>query len=155
MRAHGLYERSDWARVLASASPSPGRLVHRLDRDDRFHYLVPFRSPRGTVAIASVDARTGDYQRAALLPKRDPTRVSAEEATKLVAGRRLELPNDQGRLLVRKQAMALYPQLVWRPCRESLSPFYPFYLFIVGDRRIYVRVDGYVFTSLTLDSKGI
>jgi hypothetical protein len=157
LRAYGLYERKDWAQTLGQSRPSPGFLVQRLDRDDSFYSLVPFRTKRGTTAIASVDARFGDYLQAVLLPRPrgDFFRLGPEAALKLVAGRRIELGDDAGRLLVRKEALCLYPHLVWRPCRESLSPYYPFYMFTVGRRRLYVRIDGAVFASLTLNQKGI
>ena len=71
---------------------------------------------------------------------------------KMIAG--LQRPTG-GRLLVRKDAVCMYPHLVWRPCRESLSPYFPFYMFTVGGHRLYVRIDGPVFASLTLDMKGI
>lgn len=150
IRAYGLYKRKEWSKALNDSRPSPGRLVHRLDQDDKFYSLVSYRSARGTTVVASVDARAGVYQRAGLLfkPREDPIRVSAEEAMRIIAGQRIKLPDGSG-LLVRKGALAMYPHLVWRPCRESLSPFSPFYMFTVGNRRLYVRVDGAVFSSLT------
>ena len=57
--------------------------------------------------------------------------------------------------MVRKEAFCLYPALVWRPCLESLSPFYPFHLVTVGDHRIYIRVDGRVFTKLHTNIAGV
>ena len=48
----------------------------------------------------------------------------------------------------------MLPNLWWRPCRESLSPYLPFYRFEfleLPDRRghtFYVRLDGEVFTSV-------
>ena len=81
----------------------------------------------------------------------DPVLVKAdaslEEVTVLEA-RRFELPDRKGRLLVRKEAICIFPTLVWRPCRESLSPYWPFYMLTVGDARLYVRIDGAVFTAL-------
>lgn len=71
--------------------------------------------------------------------------LTLDQAFKTVVGRRFELGGDRGRLLVRKDAVCLYPHLVWRPCRESLSPYYPFFMFTLGNERLYVRVDGAVF----------
>ena len=31
---------------------------------------------------------------------------------------------------------------------ESLSPYYPFHMIIIGDHRLYIRSDGKVFTEL-------
>jgi hypothetical protein len=66
-----------------------------------------------------------------------------------------ELGDRLGKLLVRREAFCLYPTLVWKPCRESLSPFWPFHMFTVGSHRIYVRVDGEVFTALHDTERGI
>jgi hypothetical protein len=72
-----------------------------------------------------------------------------------IVGNRFELGKRQGRLLVRKEAVCMYPTLVWKPCRESLSPFWPFYLFTVGAYRLYVRIDGAVFTTLHDQDRGL
>jgi hypothetical protein len=157
LRDYGLLERKEWSAALRSAKPQPGVLVQRLDRLDSYYALVPFDTNRGTVAYAAVDARWGDYLQAVLLPRpQSPkSRLTLEQAFKSVLGKRIELGERQGRLLVRKEAVCMYPHLVWRPCLESLSPYYPFYMFVVGRHRIYVRIDGAVFTALTLDVKGI
>jgi hypothetical protein len=169
LRRRGLYARKgEWSSALAQASPGAGHLVQRLDRDDTFYSLVPFNvtAPRSkrtrtqrsarTSVVALIDARTGEYLRAARLPspRSGFVDLNLAKAEKRVANRNIELGNDRGPFFVRKEAMVGYPHLVWRPCRESPSPFYPFYMFIVGSRRIYVRIDGEVFPSLTVDTAG-
>lgn len=72
-----------------------------------------------------------------------------------LVGRRLDLPDRLGRILVRPEALCQYPLLVWKPCRESLSPYFPFHLFTAGDQHIYVRTDGAVFTRLHDTDRGI
>jgi hypothetical protein len=157
LEQYGLYERKDWRAALSKAKAQPGVLVQRLDRIDSYYALVPFETSGRTVAFAAVDGRWGDYMQAVLLPRaqRARSRLTLEQAFKLIVGKRIDLGSRKGRLLVRKEAVCLYPHLVWRPCLESLSPYYPFYMFTVGNDRIYVRIDGAVFTSLTLDLKGI
>jgi hypothetical protein len=157
LQEYGLYGRKDWGRALRGAEPARPILVQRLDCLDSYYWLVPLRKERGTVVVASVDGRWGDYLQAVLSPKPRGNlfRFGPEEALELVAGKRIELGEDRGRLFVRKQALCMYPYLVWRPCRESLSPYYPFYMFTVGDHRLYVRIDGMIFASLTLDPKGL
>ena len=157
LRQYGLYERKDWRAALSKATARPGVLVQRLDRIDSYYALVPFEIKSNLVAFAAVDARWGDYLQSVLLPRRQKarSRLTLEQAFKLIVGKRFDLGDRHGRLLVRKEAVCLYPHLVWRPCLESLSPYYPFYMFTVGNHRIYVRIDGAVFTSLTLDVKGI
>jgi hypothetical protein len=156
LKQYGLFERKDWG-ALRKAKAQPGVLVQRLDRIDSYYALVPFETNGRTVAFAAVDGRWGDYMQAVLLPKAQPakSRLTLAQAFKSIVGKRLNLGERRGRLLVRKEAVCMYPHLVWRPCLESLSPYYPFYMFTIGNDRIYVRIDGAVFTSLTLDMKGI
>jgi hypothetical protein len=72
-----------------------------------------------------------------------------------IIGPVVELPDRRGRIRVRDEAVCHYPTLVWRPCRESLSPLYPCHLFTVGSERIYVRSDGAIFTALHYLERGI
>jgi hypothetical protein len=81
--------------------------------------------------------------------------MEREAALKTVVGRIVELPDRVGRLRIRPDALCQYPHLVWKPCRESLSPYYPFYMFTVGAYRVYVRSDGAVFTELHATDHGI
>jgi hypothetical protein len=160
LQEHGLTKRKQWAAALKSVTPGEAVLVQRLDRLDSFYWIVPLQRRRAQVpAAVSVDARSGEYRQAIVLPK--PDEAAAFEAPKTeavlesIAGRRFELPDRLGRLLVRPEAVCVHPTLVWRPCRESLSPFYPFRMVTVGAHRLYVRLDGAVFTSLTLGQHGI
>jgi hypothetical protein len=157
LKQYGLFQRKDWGAVLRKAKEQPGVLVQRLDRIDSYYALVPFETNKGVVAFAAVDGRWGDYMQSVLLPnpQKAGARLTLEQAFKLIVGQRVDLGGRKGRLLVRKEAVCMYPHLVWRPCLESLSPYYPFYMFTVGNERIYVRIDGAVFSSLTLDMKGI
>jgi hypothetical protein len=158
LKEYGLYERGVWRKALQNTRPGEPVLVQRLDRLDSFYYIVPMQASRKRVPVlASVDARFGYYRQAValqsgthLLPQ-----VKREALLERVVGQRFELEDRLGRLLVRKEAWCLYPTLVWRPCRESLSPFYPFHMFTAGAHRLYVRIDGAVFTTLHIDDRGI
>lgn len=155
LKEYGLVERKEWQGVLRNSKPSPGMVVERLDRPNNFYSLVPFVKGKRTVAYVSVDARYGDYLQSAVLPDVKSQFISREQAFKLVVDKRIELGDRRGRLYVREDAICMYPHLVWRPCKESLSPYFPFYMFTVGRFRLYVRVDGVIFASLTLDLPGI
>jgi hypothetical protein len=157
LKAYGLLKRKDWSQKLRNAKPATSTMVQRLDHADTFYALVPFESSDGISALALVDGRWGNYLQSVLLPylEKESARLTREQAQERVVGKRVDLGHGRGRLLVRKEAVCMYPHLVWRPCLESLSPYYPFYLFTVGNQRVYVRVDGPVFTSLTLDVKGV
>lgn len=160
LREYGLIERKGWAPALKGAEAGEAVLVQRLDRLDSFYWIVPFRRRGGKVSTAvSVDARSGEYRQAIALPEaRAATAfqtLDSDATLEQIAGKRYDLPDRLGRLLVRREAVCVYPTLVWRPCMESLSPFYPFRMVTVGAHRLYVRIDGAVFTSLTTGQHGI
>lgn len=158
-RRFGLLERKEWAEVFERAQPSAPVLVQRLDVADSFYCLVPFVDHRGTVAaVIDVDGRFGDYRQAMALPEPEANLLSVMDDKAVLertVGRRLELEEGRGSLLLRPEAFCLYPMLVWRPCLESLSPFLPFHMITVGDRRVYVRIDGEIFTTLHTHIPGV
>jgi Papain-like cysteine protease AvrRpt2 len=159
LERHGLFARKDWKRALSNTQPGTPMLVQRLDETDSYYFIVPLkrRRKRITAAIA-VDARFGDYRQAIALPPGGSsilTTLDSKMVLKQIVGHTLEIGEMQERLRVRKEGYCLYPTLVWRPCLESLSPFFPFHMVTVGNERIYVRLDGKIFTALHIDIPGI
>jgi peptidase C39-like protein len=146
-----LTERKRWRAALQSVKPLAPLLVRRLDLPDTWYYIVPLqRSARRTTVVGRIDARSGMYRGAVALPagRESYSVLAREKVVSRVADRRFELPSLRGRILVRKEAICLYPTLVWKPCLESLSPYWPFYMISVGTDTIYVRIDGAIFTAL-------
>ena len=154
----GLVKREGWADALRNARPGDAILVQRLDRLDRFYWIVPMLKQRRLSAAVSIDARYGDYSQSIRMPEpaRDVIGFADDKAVlDHIVDQRFDLPSLEGRVLVRREAICVYPHYVWRPCLESLSPFYPFRMVTVGGHRLYIRIDGAVFTSLTLGLHGI
>lgn len=157
-KRYGLHERENWALALRDTTPKTPMLVQRLDAVDSYYYIVPFEDARGVRAAVSVNARTGDYRQSIMVDRGETgilTGLDDERIRKLTIGRVLDLPNRQGRLHIRREAFSLSPTLVWRPCLESLSPFYPFHVITIGAHRVYVRVDGRIFTELHTEIPGV
>jgi hypothetical protein len=152
---YGLRKREDWAKALEGTEPGEPLLVQRLDLPDTYYYIVPMQTNREDVSAAvSVDARYGMYNQAAALADRRRVlfpRLEPESALKLVVGRKFDLEDRKGMLLVRPESICLFPTLVWKPCRESLSPFWPFYMITAGGHRLYIRIDGRIFTRLHIE----
>ena len=48
-----------------------------------------------------------------------------------------------------KGKIIIDPILVWKPCVESYSRFLPFYKVKMGNKTVYVRIDGKVYPRLT------
>jgi hypothetical protein len=150
LSAYGVAERPGWQKPLSGRRTGKPQLVQRLDRVDTFYYMVPMLMSNNRVgAMTLVDALDGTYfQCAALSAPPAVKSFDAAAALKLCLGRRFMLPNNRGSLLVRAEAASVHPVMGWRPCAESKSPYQPFYIVIIGPDRLYVRIDGAVFTEL-------
>jgi hypothetical protein len=76
-----------------------------------------------------------------------PAEAQKELAKKLFQ-KPIDLGKRDGKLTVRDGAHCFYPAMVWKPCQESRSPYYPFYMVTVGNRQIYIGYDGKIYTEL-------
>ncbi|HEX4578321.1 MAG TPA: hypothetical protein VH117_13275 [Edaphobacter sp.] len=158
LKAYGLATRENYSRALDRAKFGEGVLVQRLDLPDTFYWIVPATEGSFNTLAVAVDAKSGLYMQSAVHANPEGNLLqfgSTEEVAKSIIGKVVELPNGGVRIPVRREALCQYPRLVWMPCRESLSPFYPFHMFTIGSERIYVRTDGAIFTSLRTGDRGI
>jgi intein/homing endonuclease len=143
-----------WERAVVGTEPGQPILVERQDlKPPRLYYIVPYIDGEGNVPLlAHVDAdESGELAGVVAAPEgtthfRDA--LTRQEVIERFAGRDVEV----GERTVSLEAEQLYEHLVWQPCKESLSPFWPFYRFDVGEageeNRVYIRIDGQVFTAL-------
>lgn len=154
-----LPNRKGYSDAFKDTRPSKPVLVHRLDKTDSFYYIIPYeqKEKKATAAVA-VDGRFGDYQQTIALPPGGSHILSGldrDEILESVKGQEIRLECSRESIVVREEAFCLYPALVWRPCLESLSPFWPFHMVTIGDHRIYIRVDGRIFTKLHTHIPGV
>jgi hypothetical protein len=155
--SYGLLQRERFG-VFTKLAFSEPILVQRLDLPDSFYYIIGAGESQRVQGAVMLDAKTGNYLQSAV--HADPKgslfaiRPRAEVARSII-GTTVELPNLAGLVPIRQEAVCQYPTMVWKPCRQSLSPLYPFHLFTVGEQRIYVRIDGKVFTQLDAPWKGM
>jgi len=147
---HYLMEDKLFQKALDGAQPSDPILVQRLDLPDAYYYLVPMLRKDTVTALISIDGLYGNLGGARALPEpvRWPFVDGKEVFEKIIEKKHIELGDRRGKLVVRKRAHCFYPIMVWRPCKESRSPYYPFYMVTVGDNRIYIGYDGTVYTEL-------
>jgi len=146
-----LSNRKHWKASVANVRPQRPILVQRLDHPDSFYYIVPLGGSENRAAAAvALDALYGHYLQLISLRDHKGTviGVDSKRALALILNRTQELENFGGRVLVRPETVCTCETLVWKPCRESLSPFFPFYRFTAGGTTLYVRIDGAVFTAL-------
>lgn len=146
--------------ILSRTEPGNPLLVKRLDKLNRYYYLVPMRNSNGVKAYSEVDARFGEFLGINLLekamkrhrmPRRVSTRYLAQRLYKQTRGK-IELKKQKKVLKLFPEAISVSSTMVWMPCQESYSPSMPFYLYTIGTTPIYLRIDGAIFTDLTTPS---
>ena len=140
--ARGLERTDAGRRAAAGAQAGTPRLVRRLDASGRDYYLVPWEDSRGVVAIVHVDGASGEMASMVVLP--------------IAVMRVIPTPDEARRAVANSlgQSPAGALELVWRPCRESASPFQPLYRVPLADGEAFVAVSGSVHRELTPFGKG-
>lgn len=155
LKTHNLLEDKRVADIVSSGRPGKPISVLRLDRANTYYYLVPWEQEGRVAAITQVDARFGEFLglhlREAPLEKEF---LHREEVLKSIANEKIQLSDMMGRVKLDPEIACLSPTLVWQPCWESWSPHLPFYQFTIGEHKLYVRVDGEVFSRLTTTGRG-
>jgi len=130
----------DFSGKLSAGKPN---LVQRLDKDDDFYYLVPLVDQNNqTHCLISIDGRYGYMKEARFVSGFEGIYVdplSPEEILNIL-GRRLYIESKKRSIPIHRKALCIYPTLVWRPCLESLSPYDPFHMVIVGQHRFYISL---------------
>ena len=140
-----------WQVALKEAVPESPLLVQRLDREDRFYYIVSFKRASGATCRMLVDTASGEYTEAGGVESGGATLTSWIQAQTWLAsigsGSRVAFRSGATRTL-RPEAITIGRVLGWKPCRESSSPFKPFYLIYSGLDIFFLRVDGKLFDAL-------
>jgi hypothetical protein len=146
---HDLLMDKLFAKALEGAQPIHPILVQRIDLPDTFYYLVPMTMEEGVTAMLSVDGLYGNFRGGQVFvkPLKRPF-IDREKVIKKVLSQPIELGEKFGRLVIREGTFCFYPIMVWRPCQESRSPYYPFYMITVGNRNIYIGYDGTIYPEL-------
>ena len=138
--------------ALHSAEPTSQTLVQRIDRKDAYYFIVTFTSASRETARFIIDGFGGKLMQASGItePEKSLQRyVSPHEALdRMVTARAAS--RMKWEFECRREHVGLHPVLVWKPCKQSLSPFLPFYQFSVGNSFVYLRVDGELFSELKI-----
>ena len=136
--------------ALDSAEPTAPTLVQRIDRKDAYYFIVTFNIGSRETARFIIDGFGGKLTEISGVTESDkslPRYVSSQEALDRMltvrAASKLKWAFE-----FRREHVGLHPVLVWKPCRQSPSPFLPFYQFSVGSSLVYLRVDGQLFSEL-------
>jgi hypothetical protein len=146
---YGLTGRDPWRTALATASPGEPILVEREDVNPRRHYyIVPFVSDNQQIPfLVHVGGEpSGAFAGSIAAPSGASTHLAQAFPRNRVIDDFADREVQVGERRVSPRADQLLGHLVWRPCAESLSPYWPFYRFDAdaAGRRVpvYVRIDG-------------
>lgn len=147
---YNLQQDKKFAEAFEGTTPGKPQLIQRLDSPNEFYYLVPFLNYKEKISVvAKMDALFGNIQGATGLKKPLEKLIISQDVVKeKVIGQSIELGRKMGKLKVHPEAYCLYPTLVWKPCYESRSPYYPFYMITVGSHQIYIGYDGKIYPEL-------
>ena len=117
-------------------------LVEHLDDARGAYYLVPWNSSHGIELIVRLNASNGEFLGLSELAEPHMSVfLSADDAEQQA---RASLPGfDFGR-----------PRCVWRPCRQSTTPYRPFFELPYEGGKVYVDMDGVVHERLTPLGRG-
>ena len=128
----GAIERARTALSLGREIPGSAAHVARIDRPGTGYYLVRFGAENATLAVAAVDAASGEVLSYAKLPGSGPhLAVTAEEATRRAGAKPIGTPH-----------------LVWRPCRASFSMLFPLWEIPTAMGSVYVDQQRRLWTVL-------
>lgn len=135
--------------ALDGAVPGEPTLVQRLDMPGIYYYLAPIKRQKSITAMAIMDAGEGKLDGFTVYQK--PIKkflMSRKEVTKKISGQIVDLGENRGKLVFLEGTFDVSPTMVWKPCRESLSPYYPFHVATIGDKHVYIGYDGTVYPVL-------
>lgn len=150
-----LHETKATARVARAKFGAP-LLVRRLDDEKKFYYLTPSLDGSSVIGYAQTDALHGNLESLyALKRAAKPFELDAKKIEASLVNQRIELAQEKGLFKLAKGQFKVEPTLVWRPCRQAYSPHLPFWRIMAGPFIFYKRIDGPVFSALTLNGKGI
>jgi hypothetical protein len=149
-----LFRRIPGLKNIAKKNINPGKpvLIKHLGFKNKYYYLTPVMDNNKTIySIVSNDARYGNFREAGYASQAGSS-LSFQQLTKNEIYKILEENfnlSEGASIKLFKNTIVINPMMVWKPCRESLSPLVPFYLVHVGEENLYVRMDGEVFKKLT------
>lgn len=148
---HKLGNEGPLDKALASVRTTDAQLVRRLDYQDEYYYLVGLRYGEKVAALARIDALYGAFLGAHISDKKKDGHLILDRDRALRMLREhpvIDLGDKLGRVPIREGAFCLYPSLVWRPCKESRSPYCPFYQVALESRVIFIGYDGRTYPAL-------
>ena len=123
--------------LVTSIAPTP-RSGRRLPD----YFIVSVQRGKGVSARFAHDAETGAFLEAEAVRTADGVLPEYVDPTQPLPIKGATTP-----------AIATH-ETVWQPCAESASRFLPFFRFLVQGQPVYLRADGVLFETLTVNLRG-
>jgi hypothetical protein len=123
---------------VGSLTPARAWRIRRVDQPGEVYYLVVFGEVQASIGVAAVDAVRGEVMTSATLPGKGPhLAIDAKTAVQLSG-----LP------------IGAQVELIWKPCRASLSLLYPIWQVSSRKKTIYIDQQGVVWQELVAAGPG-
>ncbi len=162
---HRLNTREGWQAILAN--PIFGNHIKVEQENGKNFDLIPLLNPQKQIAVLiKIASDTRAYQGALKVFPDKYLFPKTSQPGKLLSDIRANIQRELARknldnsdTQIKKWTTALdkkvtITQAMWVPCNESISSFFPFYeISLDGVTKLYVRIDGEVFSSLTPDKR--
>ena len=155
---YGLINKDFLPEQIKTPKAATPILVKRIDRANDYYYIIPILgNDNRQHGLVNIDARHGNFKQSAF-PKNNGYIIeykpfSKKEISKLI-NTELGLKAEKKNQILHKD-ITISPIWVWKPCEESLSANFPFQVAVYGHTVYYIRVDGVVFTKLSVRGKGM
>ena len=152
-----------WANAFGNTLSQQPLLVESEEPSDAY-YLVEFRRETRTTGLMTINAISGEPQEIAGIGEDPADRTLAlfkfyhrDEIPPLLDNRVI-LMNPSRRITIKAANLNVQTNLYWVPCDQSVEAVQPFYLVDhvtdTASDRVYVRVDGEVFPTITRLGRG-
>jgi hypothetical protein len=160
MIAYGVIDPESSRGISPDPTPGAPLLVKVLDEPDENYYLIGLQhSSNKNRYLTRLDAYEGQYLDSLSIPPTEYLLGKSAIGSEVYKNVYKQLVTQMKKeLWFRAFDMELSrtnpdgveePNLIWKLCNESLSPYYPFYEVRAEQTTFYVRIDGVVFTNLT------
>jgi hypothetical protein len=130
-----------WSQSFERATAGTPLFVRSLEGPARDYFIVDFAANGVSTGRLIIGAQDGELREISGIDTAAQPLPPVLSTGHLVPGAMPTLPVEQ-------------PELVWKFCDQSKTPFLPFYAVTEGGITVYVRVDGQRFTELTNRSAG-
>lgn len=147
---HDLMNDESFSAALKKAKPQEPVLVRRLHMPNSFYYLIPMAREGSVTAVIAMDAMEGtlDGCRAYPEPVKKPF-IGPEEIIEKINKLPVRGKGSKARKLLREGDYRIQAEMVWKPCRETLSPYYPLRVITTFNLQdVYVDYLGNFYTEL-------